>query len=111
MKTFFGKIKQFALAHKIITGIILIAIAWGAYTVYGAATKPAPVTKYVVQDAAEGTVIASGSGSGQVAAETSVEVKPQTSETVTQVYVQPGDHVTTGQVLVQLDTTNEQQAV
>jgi HlyD family secretion protein len=106
-----SKIKQFAVKHKIITVIILIAIVWGAYTVYAAVNKPAAVTKYVVQVATQGTVISSVSGSGQVQADTTVDVKPQTSENVTQIYVTPGEHVTTGQLLVQLDTTNEQQAV
>jgi HlyD family secretion protein len=111
MKTFLAKTKQFAVAHKIITGIVLIAIAWGAYVAYGAATKPVPVTKYVIQNAVEGTVISSVSGSGQVQAQTTVSVKPQVSETVTKIYVQPGDHVTAGQILIQLDTTNEEKAV
>lgn len=106
-----SKIKQFAVKHKIITAIIIIAVVWGGYTVYAAVTRPAAVTKYVVQAATQGTVIASVSGSGQVQADATVDVKPQTSENVTQIYVTPGEHVNAGQVLVQLDTTNEQQAV
>jgi multidrug efflux pump subunit AcrA (membrane-fusion protein) len=106
-----SKIKQFAVAHKIITAIILVAVAWGGYTVYGAMNKPVAVTKYVIQNATQGTVIASVSGSGQVQSATTVDVKPQVSETVTKIYVQPGDHVAAGQVLMQLDITNEQKAV
>jgi multidrug efflux pump subunit AcrA (membrane-fusion protein) len=106
-----SKIKAFAIKHKIISAIIVIAVVWGGYTVYAAVNKPAAVTKYVVQAATQGTVISSVSGSGQVQADTTVDVKPQTSENVTQIYVTPGEHVTTGQLLVQLDTTNEQQSV
>ncbi len=106
-----SNIKQFAKAHKIITTIIIIVIGWGGYTVYADATKPAPVTKYVVQAASQGTVIASISGSGQVDADTTVDIKPQTSENATRIYVTPGEHVVAGQILVQLDTTNEQKAV
>jgi HlyD family secretion protein len=106
-----SKIKQFAVKHKIISAIIVIAVVWGGYTVYAAVTKPGAVTKYVVQAATQGTVISSVSGSGQVQADTTVDVKPETSENVTQIYVTPGEHVTAGQLLVQLDTTNEQQAV
>ena len=102
-----SKIKQFAIAHKIITAIILIAVAWGAYTVYGAMNKPVAVTKYVVQNATQGTVIASVSGSGQVQAATTIGVKSQVTETVAKIYVKPGDHVKAGQLLLQLDTTNE----
>jgi multidrug efflux pump subunit AcrA (membrane-fusion protein) len=106
-----SKIKQFMGAHKIITAIILIAIVWGGYSVYAAVNQPAAVTKYVVEAATQGSVISSVSGSGQVAADTTVDVKPQTSENVTAIYVTPGEHVNAGQLLVQLDTTNEQQAV
>lgn len=105
------KIKQFAIAHKIITAIILIVIAWGGYTIYTNANKTPTVTKYVVENATQGTVIASVSGSGQVQAASTVDVKPQVSETVDNIYVKPGDHVTAGQLLMQLDTTNEAQAV
>lgn len=106
-----SKLKTFIKSHKIISVIVVIIIAWGAYAVYAAATKPAAVTKYVVEAASQGTVIASVSASGQVQAQTTVDVKPQESENVTQIYVQPGDHVVAGQLLVQLDTTNEAKAV
>ncbi len=106
MKTFLINLRRSAAAHKAVTGIILAALAWGGYVWYSSAMQPPAVTKYVVQDAAEGTVIASVSGSGQVQAQTTVSVKPQVSETVTKIYVQPGGHVAAGQALVQLDTTN-----
>ncbi len=69
------------------------------------------MTKYVVEEAAQGTVVSSVTGSGQVQAVTSIDVKPQVTENVTHVYVQVGDHVTAGQLLVQLDPTNEQKAL
>ena len=106
-----SKIKAFAKAHKIITAIIVIVVLWGAYAAYGAMTKAPTVTKYVVETALQGTVIASVSGTGQVAAQSTVAVKPQVSETVTQIYVTPGEHVAVGQLLMQLDTTNEEQAL
>ncbi len=106
-----SKIRTFAKAHKFVTIIIVAAIAWGAYAAYGAMTKAPTVTRYVVQAASQGTVIASISGSGQVQAQSTVSVKPQVTEMVTKIYVKPGEHVAAGQLLVQLDATNEEKAL
>jgi multidrug efflux pump subunit AcrA (membrane-fusion protein) len=113
--TFFAnlasRIKQFAVAHKIISAVIVIVVVGGGYYLYQGSNSGATVTKYVVQEATQGTVVSSVSGSGQVQAVTSINVQPQTSEAVTRVYVQPGNQVAAGQILVQLDTTNEAKAV
>jgi multidrug efflux pump subunit AcrA (membrane-fusion protein) len=66
---------------------------------------------YVVEKAAPGTVIASLSASGQMQAQASIDIKPQTSETVASIPVTVGQKVTAGQLLVQLDTTNERRAL
>ncbi len=104
-------VKRFAGAHKFISAVIVIVVIGVVYYGYQATHGAVTVTKYVVQDAAPGTVIASVSGSGQVQAVTSIDVKPQVTETVTKVYVRPGDTVVAGQLLVQLDPTNEQKAL
>ncbi len=98
-------------AHKIITIIIVLVIAAGGYYWYTSTHATTTVTKYVIQNATQGTVVSSVTGSGQVQAVTSIDLKPQISENVTRVYVKVGDHVAAGQTLVQLDTTNEQKAV
>lgn len=105
------KFKNFVKAHKIVSTVAVILLAIGAYEAYASANTAVAVTKYVVQDAAQGTIVSSVSATGQVAAVTSIDVKPQTSETVTKIYVQPGDQVTAGQPLAQLDTTNEANAL
>jgi multidrug efflux pump subunit AcrA (membrane-fusion protein) len=104
-------IKQLAMAHKGITAIILVAIAWGAYAAYGALTQTPSVTKYVIQDATQNTIVSSVAGSGQVQAASTVAVNAKVTEPVTRVAVKPGDHVVAGQLLVQLDTTNEAKAL
>jgi multidrug efflux pump subunit AcrA (membrane-fusion protein) len=111
LKNLVTKLKQFAVAHKFISAAIIIVMVGAVYYGYQATHGASTVTKYVIQDATVGTVIASVSGSGQVQAVTSIDVKPQVTETVTKVYVQPGDHVVAGQLLVQLDATNEEKAL
>ena len=104
-------IKKLIGEHKFVSAIIVILIAGGGYYAYQATHGTVTVTKYVIQQATQGTVIASVSGSGQVQSVTSIDVKPQVTETVTKVYVQPGDRVAAGQLLVQLDPTNEEKAL
>lgn len=106
-----SKIHQFILAHKLLTTIAVVILVGGVYYYYSGSSSTAAVPKYVIQKAAQGTVIASVRGSGQVQAMTSIDVKPQVTETVTRVYVRPGDRVAAGQLLVQLDATNEAKAV
>ena len=105
------KIRSFIVAHKIITGIIVIAVVWAGYSWYGATHGTGTVMKYVVQKATLGTVVASVSGSGQMQAVNTVDVKPQTSENVLAIPVQVGEQVSAGQVLVRLDTTAEDRAL
>jgi len=104
-------IRSFILNHKIITGIIVVVLVGGTYFYYSSSSSTATVTKYVIEKASQATVIASVQGSGQVEAQTSIDIKPQVTETVAKVYVQPGDHVAAGQLLVQLDPTNEQKSL
>jgi len=111
MPTFFGKCKIYIKKHKIITAIVVILLAVGAYYTYQANTTTTTVTKYVVQNATTGSVIASVSGTGQVQAGTTINVAAKVSETVTRVPVKVGQHVAAGQLLVQMDPTTEERAV
>jgi len=106
-RTMLNKILHFIVSHKIISIIVAVVIIGGGYSWYNASQSGTTVTKYVVQKATTGTIVASVSGSGQMQAETTIAVKPQVTETVTGISVKVGDHVTPGQLLVTLDTTNE----
>lgn len=60
----------------------------------------------MVKPATIGTVETTVSGTGQVASSQELPVYPQVSGTVVSVRVKDGDHVTQGQVLATLDSTN-----
>jgi multidrug efflux pump subunit AcrA (membrane-fusion protein) len=107
----FKKILQFIGRHKIISGLVLIVLIVGGYFWYASSQSTTTVTKYVVENATMGTVDTSVSGSGQVESGTTVDIKPNVSENVTKIYVKVGDHVSAGQVLVQLDATNEERSL
>jgi multidrug efflux pump subunit AcrA (membrane-fusion protein) len=107
----FSKCKHYVRAHKIISGLIVIVLLGGGYYWYSAANTAPTVTKYVVQNATLGSVVASVSGTGQVQAGTTIGVTAKVSEEVTSIPVKVGQRVAAGQVLLQLDSTNEQRAV
>ena len=107
----FTKIKTYLRAHKIMSIVALVVVGGGGCWWYASASAPAAVTRYVVAAASTGTVVESVSATGQVQAGTTVNVTPQVSELVTAIPVSVGQHVGAGQVLVQLDPTNEQRAV
>jgi HlyD family secretion protein len=107
----FTKLKLSIKAHKIVSAVVVIILAGGAYYAYQAGTAPAAITKYVVQDATTGSVIASVSATGQVQAGTTINVAAKVSETVTRIPVTVGEHVAAGQLLVQMDPTNEERAL
>jgi multidrug efflux pump subunit AcrA (membrane-fusion protein) len=107
----FTNIKTYLRAHKIISSIAIIVIAGGGYYWYSSANAAPTVTKYVAEAATQGTIVSSVSGTGQVQAGTTINVTPQVSETVTSIPVTVGEKVAQGQLLVQLDPTNEQRAL
>jgi HlyD family secretion protein len=106
-----GVIMQYARAHKIISIIVAVVVLGGGYYWYGAANTAPTVTKYVVEDATTGTIVSSVSATGQVQAGTTIDVTPKVSEDVTSIPVTVGEHVYAGQLLVQLDPTNERNAL
>ncbi len=107
----FKKSLHFITSHKIISAIVAIVVVGGGYFWYSSSHSGTTVTKYVVQKATTGTIIASVSGSGQMQALTTISVKPEVTENVTGISVKVGDAVSAGQLLVTLDTTNEARAL
>ena len=104
-------LRRWILGHRIVSLIAAIAIAGGGYYWYSSSQSVVAATRYVVETATQGSVVTSIAGSGQVDSVTQVDVKPKVTETVTKILVGVGDHVAAGQLLVQLDTTNEAKAL
>lgn len=91
----------------LIFGAAIIGLYW-AYTVFTAGSAP---TRYITAAVTRGTIIASVSGSGQVAATNEVDIVPKVSGTVTEVDVQGGDSVGQGQLLARIDPTTAARAL
>ena len=106
----FKNLSHFIAGHKIISALIAIIAIGGGYSWYASSRNGIAVTKYVVEKAATGTVVASVSGSGQMQALATIDVVPKVSEDVTGISVKVDDTGAAGQLLVTLDTTSEARA-
>ena len=91
----------YALA-AIAVGVIILAI-----TEIGAPTSAARTSREIIT-AGQGVVQSTVTGSGNIAAGIDVNVNFNTSGTLQDVYVRPGQHVNAGQLLADLDPTSEQ---
>lgn len=109
MHELFKKVTTFILKHKLLTVFAVVLIGIALYFLFrGSSTTE---TRYVTGTVEKGTIVASISGGGQVAATNSVDLKAKTSGTITYVAVKPGDTVTRGQTIAAVDARDAQQAV
>ncbi|MEK7519901.1 MAG: HlyD family efflux transporter periplasmic adaptor subunit [Patescibacteria group bacterium] len=92
--------------------IAILAVAGGGYWSYSAWQSAADEqTRYVLAAAEKGTVIVSVTGSGQVSASNTVELKTKASGDVTAVRVANGQDVKAGSMVVQVDDRAAQTAL
>ncbi len=101
---FFKKTYKLALAHKVISSIILIVIIYLFY--HYVLNKAVSTTTYQYATVKKGSLVATVSGTGQVISNSQVDLKPKVNANVTAVYVKAGDRVYKGQTLFSLDATD-----
>lgn len=111
LRVWYSFLKNYARAHKVIAGIVLLVVLYGLYFFYGALTSPSTATRYVTTTVATGTVIATMSETGQVSASSNVSVLSKSSGEVLSVPVASGQHVAAGTALAYLDSTTAEQGV
>ncbi len=93
---------------KFIIGLILAALLIGGGVVVWQRTRPTTTSTANLQTMPirRGTIVATVSASGNVAAAHTATISPQTSGRVTKVNVKVSDSVKAGQTLVQMDLTD-----
>ena len=122
VKQFFGgfnfkKIKLFVVKHKIISVLILIALAYSGYLLYSKISTSRTTVEYTFGKVKTGDLAVTVAGSGQVATLSKVSIKPQTTgqtQTLGQIVsvkVKNGDFVKAGQVVAILDGKNALQSL
>lgn len=116
MKKFFSnkivqKIKLYAIAHKAISAIVLLAVLIGGYYGYKKMTSASADPRYVLATITKGNIISSVSASGQVSALNQLDIKPKVSGDLTWIAVKPGDKIGVGGTLMKIDKTDAEKSV
>ncbi len=111
MKKYYLATKKFVYAHKVWSGVLAAVILFGGYYTYGKLTSTTGETRYVLGEVSRGTVVSIVSGSGQVAADQQLDIKPKVSGEVVYVGVKPGQTVRAGTLLLEIDPTDAQKQV
>lgn len=97
--------------RKFITSISFIIIIIGGYFGYQGLTKNDNSVQYVTVIAEKGTLVLSISGSGQVSVSDLVDIKPKVSGEVIAVYVEQGQEIRNGALIIQIDSRDAQRDV
>jgi len=105
------KFFKFIVHHKIISGIVLLALLGSGYWAYSTFIKKEADIIYTLTRVEKGTITTSISGSGQVSALNQIEVKSKVSGDVVSISVINGQEVKTGDLLLQLDSRDAQKSV
>lgn len=104
---------RFCKQHKVVTLLLIGGVAFGIYRMFGTATPVAtPTTKSVA--VTEGTIRVSVSGSGQIEAESQVDLKPVAAgdaTLVTSVAVKNDEAVKKGQLIATIDSEDALRSV
>jgi len=99
------------MRHKFISGVIIVAVAGGAYFWYASAHTATGKTTYVTTPVTKGSIVLSVSGSGQVSSSDQLDLKSKVSENVTYVGVKSGQKVRAGALLMSFNTVDAQKSV
>lgn len=111
MKSFFKKTTDFFRARKKASIAILIIILIVGYFAYRSFASTGASPSYVLGSVEKGTIVSSITGSGQVTASRTLDLKPLASGNVVYVGVREGEIVQKGALIAELDATAAEKAV
>ncbi len=105
------KMKIFARAHKLISGMIAIVVLSSGYWTISVIFSDSGVTRYVLAEAKFSTVTATVTGSGQVSASDQVDLKSKVSGDILFVRDIRNSSVWPGTLIAQVNDRDAQKAV
>jgi len=105
------KIFKIIAQHKIIVVIIVLMVVGGSFFGYKKFKGNGKETRYVLAAVEKGTIVSSASGSGQVSVLNQLDITPKMAGEVKTIYVKKDQEVKTGQLLVELDSTDAQKSI
>ncbi len=97
--------------HKVFTIVLVLALGGGGFWWYARAHTTRAPTRYGGALAERGTLVTSISGSGQISAQTQLDLKAKASGDVLYVGVKEGQTITAGTIIAQIDNRTAQKAV
>jgi HlyD family secretion protein len=103
---FFPIAWRYVQQHKIISAVVLIVLAVGGYYGYKSLNKTSNETRYILTSVTKGIITTSVSGTGQVSAENTKDVKARASGEITYLNAVAGQKVATGTLLAKIDETD-----
>jgi len=106
-----AKIKIFSKKHKVWTVIIILAVIYSGYLMYGKLTSTIGETRYLTTSVAKGNIISTVTGTGQVSASNQLDIKAKSSGDVLYLGAVAGQEVASGKLLMQLDDTDAEKAI
>ncbi len=89
----------------------MVLIIAGGYFGYQKLAKNKSTTQYVTAAVEKGTLVVSVSGSGQVSVSDQVDIKPKVSGEVISANLKNGREVKSGNILVQIDSSDAQKSI
>src|SRR3989344_2429330 len=111
MKKYINTVRVYFMNHKKMVVILLVLVAVTGYVGYRKLTSPAGEVRYITASVEKGILIASISGSGQVSAQSQIDVKAKASGDVAYVSLRDGQWVALGGHIATLDVKDAQKSV
>jgi multidrug efflux pump subunit AcrA (membrane-fusion protein) len=93
-------------AHKIWSGIVIIAIIVGGYYWYKSASAANVTPSYQIVRVRNGNIVQTVTGTGQVVAANQISIQSQASGAITSINVSVGQHVNQGDLIATIDDTD-----
>lgn len=103
------KIKKYILTHKIISVIAIVIIIVGAYLLFKKNTSGE--NRYITEVVKLGNISMTVSGTGQVEASNTIDLKSKTTGDITFVGVKVGDTVRKGKLIASVDSRDAKMAL
>ena len=104
-------VKNFTFKHKIISFIVFLVLVGGGYYVYNSTKSTTGETRYILASVTKGMITTSVSGTGQVSAENTKDVKAKASGEIIYLNATAGQNVSAGTLLAKIDTTDALKSV
>ena len=111
MRNSFTIAKKTLTAHKIVSVIVIVLVALGGYKLWTNSVSGNGETRYVLGKVTRGTVVASVSGTGQIAASAQIDLKTKAGGDIVYLPVAAGAMVPAGATLLSIDARDAEKSL